>query len=49
MVDPDACTVEVFVLKGGAYELLGKWGRGEEAHSEVLAGFRVAMDEVFRS
>jgi Uma2 family endonuclease len=47
MVDPDACTVEVFVLREGAYELLGKWGRGEEAHSEVLAGFRVALDEVF--
>ncbi len=47
MVDPDACTVEVFVLREGAYELLGKWGRGEEAHSEVLAGFRVSLDEVF--
>ncbi len=46
MVDPDACTVEVFVLREGAYELLGKWGRGEEAISEMLAGFRVAVDEV---
>lgn len=42
IVDPDGQTVEVSVLRGGAYELLGKWGRGEEAHSEVLAGFRVA-------
>ncbi len=40
-------TVEVFVLRRGAYELLGKWGRGEEAHSQVLAGFRVAVDELF--
>lgn len=47
MVDPDACTVEVFALRKGAYELLGKWGRGEKAHSEVLTGFRVAVDEVF--
>jgi Uma2 family endonuclease len=47
MVDPDACTVEVFVLREGAYELLGKWGRDEEAHSEALARFRVALDEVF--
>jgi Uma2 family endonuclease len=55
MVDPDACTVEVFVLRKGAlrqssgqaYELLGKWGKGEKAHSEVLAGFGVAVDEVF--
>jgi len=47
MVDPDACTVEIFVLREGAYELLGKWGRGQEAHSKALAGFRVALDEVF--
>ena len=46
MVDPDAGAVEVFVLREGAYELLGKWGRGEEAHSEVLAGFKIAVDEM---
>jgi Uma2 family endonuclease len=45
IVDPDGRTVEVFILRDGAYELLGKWGGGEEAHSEVLAGFRVAVDE----
>jgi len=27
-------------------ELLGKWGRGDEAHSGVLAGFEVAVGEV---
>jgi len=47
IVDPDGQTVEVFTLREGAYELLGKWGGGEEAHSGVLAGFRVAVDEVF--
>ncbi len=31
----------------GAYELLGKWGPGEEVRSEVLVGFKVAVDEVF--
>jgi hypothetical protein len=41
--------VEVFVLREGAYELLGKWGGGEEAHSEVMAGFRVAVDEALMS
>jgi hypothetical protein len=46
MVDPDACTVEVFVLREGAYALFGKWRRGEEARSEVLVGFRAAVDEV---
>jgi Uma2 family endonuclease len=45
IVDPHRRTVEVFILRDGAYELLGKWGGGEEALSEVLAGFRVAVDE----
>ncbi len=45
-MDPEARTVEVFTLREGAYELLGKWGAGETAHSELLAGFEVAVDEV---
>ncbi len=49
IVDPDGQTVEVFVLREGAFELLGKWGGGEEARSEVLAGFRVAVDEALVS
>jgi len=47
IVDPDSRTVEVFVLREGAYELLGKWGMGERARSKVLEGFEVAVDEVF--
>jgi len=46
IVDPDRQTVEVFALREGAYEVLGKWDRGEEVHSEVLLGFKVAVDEV---
>ncbi len=46
IVDPNGRTVEVFILREGAYELLGKWEEGEEARSEVLAGFRLAVDEV---
>jgi Uma2 family endonuclease len=49
MVDPDARTVEVFVLRRGAYELLGKWGMRERVRSELLEGFEVAVEEVFRS
>ena len=45
ILDPQGRTVEVFILREGAYELLGKWGGGEEARSEVLAGFSVAVDE----
>ena len=48
IVDPDSRTVEVFVLREGAYELLGKWGMGERARSELLEGFEVAVEEVFR-
>lgn len=46
IVDPRACTVEVFVLREGQYALLGKWSAGEEAQSEVLAGFTVAVEQV---
>lgn len=47
-------TVEVFILREGAYELLGKWEGGEEARSEVLTGFKaslfaVAVNEVLVS
>jgi len=51
IMDPHGRTVEVFILREGAYELLGKREEGEEARSEVLAGFEaslfaVAVDEV---
>ncbi len=46
IVDPPGQTLEVFTLREGAYELLGKWGRGEEASSKVLAEFQVAVEEV---
>jgi len=46
IVDPEARTVEVFTLREGAYEALGKWGTGETARSALLAGFEVAVDEV---
>ena len=36
VADPKAQTIEVFVLRDGAYELLGKFGLGERARSEVL-------------
>jgi Uma2 family endonuclease len=46
IVDPEARTVEVFRLCEGAYEALGKWGAGETARSELLAGFEVTVDKV---
>jgi Uma2 family endonuclease len=47
IVDAEARTVEVFVLREGAYDLLGKWGVGATAHSALLTGFRVAMGDLF--
>jgi Uma2 family endonuclease len=47
IVDPQAETVEVFVLREDAYELLGKWGAGEVARSALLEGFRVEVNAVF--
>ena len=46
IVDPEGQTVEVFTLREGAYELLGKWGKGETVRSGMLAEFEVAVDEV---
>lgn len=46
LVDPKLCVAEVFVLRGGKYELLGRWGAGESAHSEVIAGFQIALEEI---
>lgn len=48
MVDPDEKAIEVYVLRENAYELLGKYGPEEIASSEILAGFKVPVAEVFR-
>ncbi|RMF31140.1 MAG: Uma2 family endonuclease [Chloroflexi bacterium] len=47
IVDPEAKSIEVFVLREGAYELLGKWGPGETAHSALLEGFQVDIAALF--
>ncbi len=47
LVDPEARTIEVFVLEEGTYALLGKFNPGEAARSKVLAGFEVMVEEVF--
>jgi len=47
LVDPEAQTIEVLTLAGGVYMLLGQFRAGEMARSQVLAGFQVAVDQVF--
>ena len=46
IVDPAARTVEVFILREGAYVLSGKWGGEETARSEILTGFDVRVGDV---
>lgn len=46
LVNPAEPAIEVFVLKESGYHLLGKWGAGEAAHSELLPGFEVPVDSV---
>ena len=47
IIDPHQRTVEVFVLRGGDYDLLGLFGEGDIARSEVVDGFAVDLDEIF--
>jgi Uma2 family endonuclease len=48
LADPLARTVEVFVLRDGAYVLLGKFGQGEKLRSEVIPGFEPPLDKIFK-
>ncbi len=47
LVDPEAQSIEVFVLQDGVYTLLVKAGPGEKARSQLLDGLQVGADEVF--
>jgi Uma2 family endonuclease len=47
-VDPDKGRIDVYTLKGSAYELVGRYKPGEAACSELLSGFEALVDEVFR-
>lgn len=46
IVDPEARTIEVYVLRGEAYALLAAFGAEEEIRSEVLPGFTVKVGAV---
>ena len=46
IIDPDKRQIEIFALRGSDYELMGRFGPGERATSEVLAGFEIGVDEV---
>jgi hypothetical protein len=42
-------TVEVLNLKAGAYQLVGRWRPGEQAHSRLLKGLEVPVSSLFES
>jgi len=46
LVHPAERTIEVYVLRGNDYDLLGRWTAGETAWSEVLAGLEVPVNVV---
>ena len=46
IVDPEARTIEVFVLGQGKYSLLGRFGEGEKTTSKALKGFSVTVGDV---
>ena len=47
IVDPDARTVKVLLRGEGGFGVVGIYGEGETLRSPTLAGFNVALDEVF--
>jgi Uma2 family endonuclease len=47
IVDPQRATIRVMVLNGGQYDARGEFKSGEQATSQLLAGFEVAVSDVF--
>ena len=47
IVDPDARTITVFLLNEGAFEEVDTYSEGEILTSPMLAGFSIALDEIF--
>ena len=45
-VDPEASTIDIYVLRGQAFAPLGSFGPGEQTRSEVLADFSVHVSDV---
>jgi Uma2 family endonuclease len=46
IVDTDARTIELFVLRGQVYTQVGRYKPGDRVRSEVLPGFEIAVEEV---
>ena len=48
LADPDQERIEVYIVRGSVYELTERFKPGEAAFSQLLSGFEVSVDEVFR-
>lgn len=49
LVDCEAQTIEVYVLRGRAYAPLGSFGSDDVVHSEVLADLEVPVIQIYPS
>jgi Uma2 family endonuclease len=47
IADPEERAIEVFVLRGEAYALAGRFEPGQTLKSELLTGLKVAVSEIF--
>lgn len=48
LIDPNACTIEIYVYRNDVYHLLDRWREGEIARSQVLEGFEVPVEAVIQ-
>jgi Uma2 family endonuclease len=47
IVDPDVGTVTVLLQGGSGFDMISVYGEGETLRSQTLAGFSVALQEIF--
>ncbi len=47
IVDPDVGTVTVLLQRGSGFDVISVYGEGETLRSQTLAGFSVALQEIF--
>ena len=47
-VDPEARTIEAYVLESGLFGLQAAYGEGDELTSDLLPDFRCKVEDIFR-
>jgi Uma2 family endonuclease len=47
IIHPETRTLSVYSLEGHSYRLLGQYGPAQRAHSVVLSGFELTVNELF--